>query len=423
MPLSRLFLRPGELTVGIELEQAADIIRSRVVPGGETEVLDIGRLYGRICAEDVRAAFDIPPFPRSPLDGYAFRALDGAGASNDSPVELAVIEEIYAGQWPQKSVTPGTAARLMTGAPIPEGADCVIRQEETDEGRRRVRLFKALSPGENICRQGEDIARGGLLVSAGERLNYVHAGLLAGAGISSMRVYRRPRVLLLVTGDELWLPELGEPPPGKIYSSNHALLSARLEELGAEAVLAEPCEDDEKAIAERISDAAGEIDLVITTGGVSVGSRDLVPEALGNLGAEILFHGLNLKPGTPAMFSLYGRLPILSLSGNPFAALATMELLARPALALLARNGALELQYENGVLENGFPTPSPGRRFIRGTERRGRVRLADGPHSSGVLGSLRGCNCLVDIPAGTGPLKAGDAVRLVRLDQGGGEAV
>jgi molybdopterin molybdotransferase len=193
-------------------------------------------------------------------------------------------------------------------------------------------------------------------------------------------------------------------------------LAARLRELGARVLLAEPCEDDGAAIASRISEAAGEADLVITTGGVSVGFRDLVPEALENLGAETLFHGVNMKPGTPAMFSLHGRLPVLSLSGNPFAAIATMELLARPALAVMARNGALELQYENGVLENGFPTASPGRRFIRGTAGRGRVRLPDGPHSSGVLGSMKGCNCLVDIPAGTGPLKAGDEVRLVRVD-------
>jgi molybdopterin molybdotransferase len=416
MPLSRLRLWKGKLTVGIELEQAAEIIRAQARAGSETESREVHRLYGRICAEDIRSAFDIPPFDRSPLDGYAFRARDSAGASKQSPAELAVTEEIAAGQWPQKSVTPGTAARLMTGAPIPEGADCVIRQEETDEGRQLVRVFKELAPLENICRQGEDIARGGVLVRAGERLNHVQAGLLAGAGISSIQVYQRPRVFLLVTGDELWLPAFGEPPPGKIYSSNHALLSARLRELGAETLLAEPCADDGCAIARRISDAAKAADLVITTGGVSVGDRDLVPEAMGNLGAKILFHGVNMKPGTPAMFSLYGQLPILSLSGNPFAALATMELLARPALAVLARNEALELHYENGILANGFPTPSPGRRFIRGTARRGVVRLADGPQASGVLGSMRGCNCLVDIPAGTGRLLAGDEVRLVRLD-------
>ena len=402
--------------MGLELEQAVEIIRARVGPVPETELAEVGRFDGRICAEDIRAPSDLPPFHRSPLDGYALRSQDSAGASRESPADLAVIEEITAGQWPRTSVTPGAAVRLMTGAPIPEGADCVIRQEETDEGRQRVRVFRELAPFDNFCRRGEDIACGEVLVRAGERLNYIQAGLLAGAGISSIPVYRRPKVLLLVTGDELWLPAYGEPPPGKIFSSNHALLSARLRELGVETLLAEPCADDEEAIARRISDLAGGVDLVLTTGGVSVGCGDLVPEAMKRLGAEIVFHGLNMKPGTPAMFSLYGCLPVLGLSGNPFAALTTMELLARPALAVLARNAALELKYEEGVLENGFPTASPGRRFIRGTADRGRVSLAKGPHCSGVLGSLRGCNCLVDIPAGTGRLRAGDTVRLVRLD-------
>jgi molybdopterin molybdotransferase len=401
--------------VGLELEQAAEIIRAQVSPGEAAEQAEVGRLHGRICAEDVRAAGHIPPFNRSPLDGYALRARDSAGASQASPVELLVVEEIVAGQWPQKSVTQGTAVRLMTGAPIPEGADCVIRQEDTDEGGPRVRIFQELAPFENFCRLGEDIRQGDVLVRAGERLNYAHAGLLAGAGIASIMVYLRPRVGIVVTGDELWTPAQGAPPPGKIFSSNHALLSARLRELGVETILAKPCADDGPAIAGRIVDAAGRADMILTTGGVSVGCRDLVPEALESLGAKIFFHGVKMKPGGPAMFSLYGRRPVLSLSGNPFAALASMELLARPALAVLARDAALELQYENGVLENDFPKASSGRRFLRGTEKSGRVRLTEGSHASGTLGSLRGCNCLADIPAGTGPLSAGDTVRFVKL--------
>jgi len=401
--------------VGLELEQATEIIRAEVGRIEETETVEVGRLVGRICAEDIVAALHIPPFHRSPLDGYALRALDSGGASADSPVELSVIEDIAAGQWPQKRVEPGSAARLMTGAPIPEGADCVIRQEETDEGLTRVKIFKELSPFESFCRQGEDVKRGEVLVRAGERLSYAHAGLLAGAGLFSIRVYARPRVGILVTGDELWLPAQGALPPGKIFSSNQALLAARLLELGVQTNQAGPCADQVAAIAGRISDAAWETDLVITTGGVSVGDRDLVPEALESLGAKILFHGLNMKPGGAAMFSLYGRRPVLSLSGNPFAALTTMELLARPALAILARDAALELQYGSGLLEKGFPKASPGRRFVRGTERDGRLRLPEGSHESGSIGSLRGCNCLADIPAGTGPLAAGAKVRIVKL--------
>jgi len=401
--------------MGLELEQATAIIRARISPIKETEMVEVGRLSGRICAEDLVAAVPIPPFNRSPLDGYALRARDSAGASGDSPVELTVIEYIAAGQWPQKSLTPGAAARIMTGAPIPEGADCVIRQEETDEGVTRVKIFKELSPFENFCRQGEDLKRGEALVREGERLSYAHEGLLAGAGFVSTRVYARPRVGLVVTGDELWLPAQGPLPPGKIFSSNQALLSARLRELGVDISLAGPCADDSQAIAGRISDAAEAADLVITTGGVSVGDRDLVPEALERLGAKTLFHGVNIKPGGPALFALYGHRPVLSFSGNPFAALTTLELLARPALAVLTRDGWLEPKYGRGFLENAFPKASPGRRLVRGKEQDGRLYLAAGAHESGSIGSLRGCNCLADIPAGTGPLAAGEEVRFFRL--------
>ena len=401
--------------MSVELETAIEHIRASISPCKGDEPVAIEKLSGRICARDVFSPIALPPFNRSPLDGYALRAADSAGASRESPVGLAVIETITAGQCPQKKVEPGSATRLMTGSPIPEGADCVIRQEDTDMGDGRVRLFRQLAPFENFCRQGEDIALGAPLVNAGDPLGYVETGILAGAGVRAVRVYPRPRILLLDTGDELWDADGGGLPPGKIFSSNHALLAARLRELGCRVSRGGPCPDEAGAIAKAIAAAAGAADLVITTGGVSVGCKDLLPDALARLGAEILFRGVNLKPGTPAIFSLFGRLPILSLSGNPFAAVTTMELLARPALAILARNRELELRYGEGILESAFPKASPGRRFIRAFERSGAVRLPDGLHSSGVLGSMRGCNCLLDIPAGTGPLNAGDRVRLVWL--------
>ena len=407
--------------MGIELEQAVDIIRANISPCKGIELATIDNLTGRICAQDVFSPIGLPPFHRSPLDGYALRAADSAGASKESPVSLTVMEEITAGHCPRKSVEPGTAIRLMTGAPIPEGADCVIRQEETDMGGARVRLFRALAPFENFCHKGEDIALGALLVGLGDPLSYVDAGILAGAGVASVSVYRKPRVLLLDTGDELWDRSRGPLPSGKIFSSNHALLSARLRAFGVQVLRIGPCPDESAAIAQTITDVARDGDLVITTGGVSVGCKDLLPEAMAQLGADILFHGVNLKPGTPAMFSLFGGLPILSLSGNPFAAITTMELLARPALAILSRNKGLELAYGEGILQGDFPKASPGRRFIRAFERDGAIRLPVGLHASGVLGSMRGCNCLLDIPAGTGPLKTGDKVRLARLTITGAE--
>lgn len=402
--------------MAIELEQALELIRKNIIPLNETEDINIEHLHGRICARDIISPIDLPPFNRSPLDGYALLAADSAGASAQNSVELTVIEDIVAGVWPQKSVTPGTAIRLMTGSPIPFGADCIIRQEQTEECANSIRISKELTPFENFCKKGEDVPSGALLVSAGECLSYIHAGVLAGAGITSVSVYRKPRVLLLETGDELWHPTKGPLPPGKIYSSNRVLLSARLRELGIEVIPIGPCADSSDDIAQKIKEAQALGDMLITTGGVSVGCKDLVPEAVKKAGADIIFHGINIKPGTPALWAVYGKFPLLCLSGNPFAAITTMELLARPALAVMSHNKGLDISHSEGILVNSFPKPSPGRRFVRGFVKEGRVRFADGLHSSGSLGSMRGCNCLVDIPAGTGPLNSGDKICYVEVN-------
>ena len=402
--------------MAIELEQAQEMVRASVTHCCEAEDIGIEQLHGRICARDITSPLDLPPFNRSPLDGYALRAADSAGACAQNCVELDIIESIVAGQWPQKCVTPGTAIRLMTGSPIPKGADCVIRQENVEEKDSKVRIATQLTPFENFCPKGEDITNGALLVSEGESLSYIHVGILAGAGFDTVPVYRKPRVVLLETGDELWHPKKGALPAGKIYASNSILLSCRLRELGAYVTRIGQCKDDKFDIAKKIEEAVTIGDILITTGGVSVGCKDLLPDAIEYLGADTIFHGINIKPGTPALFSVYKELPILALSGNPFAAITTMELLARPALALMGRNKNADIIYTEGILENDFPKPSPGRRFVRGTQKNGYVHIADGLHSSGALGSMKGCNCLVDIPAGSGALKSGERVRFVEVN-------
>ena len=365
---------------------------------------------GCILDESVVAPMDQPPFPRSPLDGYAFTAADSAGAGRQTPVTLRVVDKVFAGEVCTAEVKRGQAVRIMTGAMIPPGADCVLRQEDSDQGEAEVKIYARLRPFQNYCRQGEDFRRGSVLLQAGTRLDSAAVGLLAAAGIPAVKIRARPRAGLLTTGDELVAP--GAPlGPGKIYDCNQTALSARLRELGIPAVC-DRGKDDARAAAEQMKALLAETDLLITTGGVSVGQRDMVNEALSLMGAETVFHGVRLKPGSPARFSVYGGKPILSLSGNPFAALATLELLGRPLLAALAGDRGLLPARREGTLASHFPKASPGRRFVRGSYEDGQVVLPQ-EHSSGQMASLPGCNCLADIPAGSGPLTPGMTVAVI----------
>lgn len=403
------------MRIGISVEEALALIarHTRPLPPEERQGMD---LLGRTLARDVTAPMSQPPFDRSPLDGYALIAADTAGAGEDSPVRLEVVDIIYAGGWPQGPIQSGQCARIMTGAPIPQGADCVIRLEDTDQGNP-VTIRQRMKHHENYCFAGEDYRAGETLLSAGTALDAAALGLLAGAGLWEMplAVYPRPRVLLLSSGDELAGP--GEPlRPGQIYDSNRPQLTARCRELGLTAD-AGSLPDDPQRAADALKRGAAQYDCVITTGGVSVGDKDIFHQALPLAGAEQIFYRVKLKPGTPMMFSLLAGTPLLSLSGNPFAAAATFELFARPLLARLAGCQDWKPVAFTAPLAVPFPKASGGRRFIRGRYEDGTVRLPEG-HSSGQLRSSVGCNCLVDVPAGSPPLEAGTPVRVILL--GGG---
>ncbi|MBS5134090.1 MAG: molybdopterin molybdotransferase MoeA [Oscillospiraceae bacterium] len=397
----------------IELEEARALMAESVRPLG-VEQVSRQEALGRTLAEDVTAPLDQPPFDRSPLDGYALRSADLTGASPEHPVSLRVVETVYAGGVPSRVLGPGEAIRIMTGAMLPRGCDCVLQHERTDNGLEQVQIYAALSPHDNYCDRGEDYRTGEVLLPAGTVVDAAAVGVLASAGLSSVPVRRRPVVRVLSTGDEVVSPDLHPLPAGKIYGSNQELLTARLRELGVSDVKGLLIGDDPREVADTMAQLLGECDLLITTGGVSAGDKDIFHEALPLLGAERVFWKVNLKPGTPAMYSLWQGQPILSLSGNPFAAAATFELLAQPLLAALTGESRFSLRSRTAVVEGSFPKASPGRRFLRGFYQEGRVSLT-GKNDSGMLASLVGCNCLVDLPAGSPPVQEGQTVTVLLL--------
>lgn len=404
----------------ITIEEAKQLILEKTAAISETEEIDILDASGRILAQDMVSEIDNPPFPRSPIDGYACRAEDVQSASQDNPVFLQVLEEVDAGQYSQVKVGKGQAVRIMTGAAIPKGCDCCIMQEHTDYGEKTAAVYQGVPAWTNFCNQGEDFKKGATMLLKDTRMSYVEAGILASMGRGRVRVYRQPRVAVLTTGDEVTTP--GQPLlPGKIYNSNQTMLAVRMRELGIRPALVETVKDNPSEMAKKLKEAAKTADIIITTGGVSVGKKDIMHEALAEAGAERIFWRLSAKPGSPTLFSVLHEagetadkdVPVMSLSGNPFGAAANFELLIRPMLAKMTRDATRNPVYVQAVMADSFPKASGMRRFIRGILKDGKVYMPKGLHSSGVLSSLKDCNCMVDIPAGTGALREGDTVKVL----------
>lgn len=381
----------------LQIEEAIQILQEQVTVIRESEQVPLLEAVGRVMAQDERADMDQPPFPRSPLDGYAVRGQDTKGAGRESPRTLQVIGKIYAGQAFSGRVEENQAVRLMTGAPIPDGADTVIRQEDSDCGEDQVQIYRESSPYQNYCYQGEDYPAGALLLKAGQVLDGAAAAVAASMGIREAAVYRRPRIAVISTGDELVEP--GTPlRPGKIYDSNRYLICGRLAELGLAAAYSCHWDDEPEGLAGEIRRLAKEADLIVTTGGVSVGEKDIMHEVIRLLAARQLFWRVNVKPGAPTLAAVYDGTLIICLSGNPFAAAANFELLVRPVIGTLTGNDRWMLKKLRARLETDYPKPKGSRRFLRGYVKDGRVRLAAGNHASGALSSLVGSNCLVEIP-------------------------
>lgn len=396
------------------VEQALEALLEHTKVIEETETVPLLQACGRVLAKDMIAGFDNPPFDRSPVDGYACKAEDITDASESHPVQLTVLEEIDAGQYSRVTVEKGQAVRIVTGAAIPKGCDCCVRQEDTDYGEETVRIFRPTGQWKNYCYRGENFKNGTVLLKKGDKIGFIEAGILASMGVIKVKVYRRVRAAVLTTGDEVMAPGK-RLIPGKIYDCNQGLLAARMKEFGAELVEVAAIEDRPQAMTAALERIAPSVDLIVTTGAVSVGKKDIMHEALEMAGAKRIFWHIQMKPGMPTLFSMYQDTPVISLSGNPFGVAVSIDLLLRPVLHKMTQDEALKTVRKKCLLKNKFSKTIRGRRYVRAMTDGETVTIPTGLHSNGVLSSMAGCNCLIEMQEGQTGTRAGEMAEVILL--------
>jgi molybdopterin molybdotransferase len=380
--------------------------------------LSLADADGGVLAEDITAQWPLPPFDNSAMDGYAVRAADTAAATADAPVTLPVAGEVAAGDTREHQLAPGSCLRIMTGAPLPAGADAVVPVELTNGGTTQVTISAAVTAGASIRRAGDDAAPGDALLAAGIRLGPAQLGLLAAAGRASVLARPRPRVTVLSTGNELAAP--GTPiTRGRIWESNSFMLASAARQAGAVAYRQPSAPDDAGQVLAVIEDAAGRADLLVTTGGVSMGGEhDVVKAALEQLGT-VRFRKVAMQPGMPQGFGLVGTAstPILTLPGNPVSAFVSFQLFVRPALRALQGKAGGHQRTARAVLTAPLRSPRDKRSFLRG------VLAADGTEitplsgqASHQLATLALANALIVVPEQVTGMQQGDVAEVICLD-------
>ncbi|MHB0856173.1 MAG: molybdopterin molybdotransferase MoeA [Anaerolineae bacterium] len=373
---------------------------------------------GLTLAEDVHAEGDIPPHDNSAMDGYAVLAEDIREASADRPVRLEVIHDLAAGYTTDRIVTSGTAIRIMTGAPLPPGADTVVPFEQTLSEDRQVLILEALTPGRNVRRAGEDVRRGGLTLARGTVVGPAQVGMLAALGRATVRCIRRPRVGILATGDEV--VEIDAPlAPGKIRNANSYSSAAQVLRWGGVPVLLGIARDAAAQVSRSLHEGLAKgLDLLVTSGGISVGDFDVVKRVLAAEGA-IDFWQVKMRPGKPLAFGRVGGVPLLGLPGNPVSAMVSFHLFGRPSvLKLLGRTDLAPPIVPARLLED-VRTREGFRTFLRVTlepTKDGLGARLTGEQGSGILLSMVCADGLAVVPEEAGPLRAGDAVQVMLLD-------
>jgi molybdenum cofactor synthesis domain-containing protein len=391
----------------ISLDRARALIDGALRPIARIERVPLEAADGRVLAQDIVATADVPPFSRAAMDGYAVRAADTTGATPATPVTLTWIEKVFTGQMPSRTIGRGECIEIATGAPMPAGADAVVMVEQTSADGPRVQIFNAAEPGQNIGRQGADIKSGHTVLRSGEVLNASRVGAIAALGLAQVEVYARPRVAILSTGNEIVDP--GRPlQAGQIYDINRFTVAAVVADNGGVPVPHRTAADT-MADLDRALDECFEDDVLVFSGGTSVGERDLILDALGSRG-EVLFHGISVKPGKPTAFGLVNGRPFFGMPGYPSSCLLNVHILLVPALRYIARLPPRTMKTVTLPLARRVASAKDRHQFYT-------VRVADGMaipafKASGDITSMSHADGYFEIAAETDAVEQGQLVEV-----------
>jgi molybdenum cofactor synthesis domain-containing protein len=390
------------------LAKARAIIDAAIAPIDRVEHVRVQDANGRVLAQDVDADADVPPFSRAAMDGYAVRAADTAGASRESAVTLRLVGQTFTGQVSSRAVGRGECIEVATGAPLPDGADAVVIVEDTDAATAdTVRLFASVQPGQNVGRQGADISSGQTVLRAGTFINAARAGALSALGLTSVEVYAKPRVAILSTGDEIVEP--GVPlAPGQIYDINKVTLSAVVSDHGGIPVPYRTAVDTIEDLSNAVDNCLAE-DLLVFSGGSSVGRRDLILDVIVAKG-EILFHGIAVKPGKPTAFGRIGRRLVFGMPGYPTSCLSNAYILLAPALRRIARLPAQTARALTLPLGSRITSVIDRHQFYT-------VRVENGQavpafKASGDITSMSQADGYIEVPVGVGSVDKDELVEV-----------
>ncbi|EFH93159.1 molybdopterin molybdotransferase MoeA [Finegoldia magna] len=390
----------------LQVEKAKEILRENIKKASDIEEIDIDDAYNRVLAEDVLAKFNNPPYPKSAMDGYAVSSKD-----SDKLSKKKIIGTNFAGDCNDFEYEENTCVRIMTGAFVPKCYDAIVKQEDCEVEDGYIEIKKSYEPFDYYIKEGEDVHEGDLLIPKNTRISSVDLSILASNGYAKVKVYKKLKVALLSTGSELLYPG-DDYTPGKIYSSTTFTLKSILKNSGVEVVEQKNCMDDEKSIIKEIKKLTQKSDIVITTGGVSVGDKDLMETCMKQIG-EVLFHGIAMKPGTPVMASKVADTIVLSCSGSPFAAFCNFEVLFWD---LYNKYYGLNVkQFEKGKVVKGSMKPSKLQRYVRCFVKDSEITIFD-KHKNSMLQDLTNCNALL-IQKQNENLEVGSSVDYIYLGE------